>query len=142
MQDDNGRWDPATVIGLKSNEDVLVVGNAAFMPWLNEICSDVTSARKSNDLLQLVKEQEQFSKVIFARETNVVNEMIPLAAALLKNDEFEKGTMIFIPNSDGWAEKNVVDFYFPEAIIREFDSSFGQIIAVEAPPTSWRIIHG
>lgn len=140
-QNDNGRWDPATVIGLKCNDEVLVVGNAAFMPWLLENAKDVTSVRKSSELYQFVKEGDTFDKVIFARETTPSREMFLLAAALLKNNDVERGVIVIVPNADGWTEKNVLDFYFPEAILREFDSTFGQLIMAEVPTTSWRMIH-
>ena len=83
MRSDGERWDPATVIGIKNIDEILVVGNPAFMPWLIEVCGDITSVRKPSDLAALVREGEKFDKVILPRESTFSPDLLPLAAALL-----------------------------------------------------------
>ena len=130
------------MMGLHSHQEVLVVGNPVFMPWLTEVARDITSVRKINDLWQLVREGEQFDRIIFSRETSVSKEMIPLAAALLRNNDIERGIMVFVPNDSGWSLQNVIEFYFPDAVVREFDSTFGSLTTVELSTTiSWRALY-
>lgn len=139
---DKGHWDPATVIGLKRTDEVLVIGNAAFMPWLTDVCGDVSSVRKPVDVAALVQEGEEFDKIILPREASFSPDLVPLLAALLKNSDLERGMIVIFPSDDGWSQLSDVGAYFPEARQWEAVSSFGLVQMFELPPTSWRMIHG
>ena len=140
MRNDGDRWDPATVIGLKSTDEVLVIGNPAFMPWLVEVCMDVSSVRKPNELVALVREGEKFDKVVLPRESTFSNDLLPLAAALLKNGDMEHGLFVSFPSDDGWSTEQAADFYFPEARRWFIDSTFGNIFLAELIGSSWRFM--
>jgi hypothetical protein len=121
---------------------VLVIGNPAFMPWLSDVCRDISSVRKPGELAMLIKEGEQFDKVILPRESIFSPDLVPLVAALLKDAETERGIFVVFPPGDGWTESAGVDLYFPEGRSWELDSTFGQVQLFELAPTSWRMIHG
>ena len=135
---EDGRWDPATVIGLKHTDEILVIGNAAFMPWLTQVCSDVTSVKRVSDLSMLVKEGEQFNKIIVAREANLTSEMVSFFGPLLKHDEIESGFLVAFPPDDGWSLDQLLEFYYPEARKWELDTTFGHVTIAETHGVSWR----
>ena len=137
-----GKWDPATVIGLKSTDEVLVIGNAAFMPWLTEICRDVSSVKKVGELQALVNEGEQFNKVIISREVSFTAEMIPYCGPLLKHDEAESGFLVVFAPDDGWSIEQAVEFYYPEARTWQYDTMFGHVFIAETHGVSWRFANG
>lgn len=139
MQNEGGKWDPATVLGLRTNEVVLVIGNPTFLPWLTTFFSEhpdnVVAARKPSEVEQLMREGHQFDRVILAKETQYSHDHLLRAAAL-------RGQLVYFPQSDGWDFEQSVNFYYPEANIRKFDSMFGTIMTADAKGASWRIIHG
>ena len=138
----DGKWDPATVIGLNQFDEILVIGNPAFMPWLSDVCRDISSVRKPGELTTLIKEGEQFDKIILPRESTFSPDLVPLVAALLKNSDTERGMFVVFPSGDGWTESAGVDLYFQEGRSWELDTTFGQVQLFELAPTSWRMIHG
>jgi len=138
MQSEGSKWDPATVIGLRSCDEVLVVGNPAFMPWLFSVAHDITSVKKLSDLEMLVREEEEFDKIIIARETAFVHEMVSFAGPLLKRQPGESGILVAFQPDDGWTLNEAVGFYFPEARTWEIDTTFGRAFIAEPLGTSWR----
>lgn len=139
MRSEGERWDPATVCGLHNLQEVLVVGNAAFMPWLTEVCKDVTSIRKPTELAQLARDGEQFDRVIISRETTFTPELIASIGPLLRNEsEHSHGLMIAFPSDDGWAIEQATNFYYPEAREWAFDTTFGAVLIAELNGVSWR----
>ena len=134
MLNDGELWDPATVIGLRSSDQVLVVGNGAFMPWIAETCNDVMSLSKHGELKLAATDMVQFDKVIIARETPFSAELIPLAAKLVRAG----GLLCAFTTGDGWEFDRAVDFYYPETSVITSDSLFGSVKITNARGLSWR----
>jgi hypothetical protein len=139
MQSENGRWDPATVIGLKSSDRVLVVGNAAFLPWLPPVFDksehNLVSVRKVSEIETLLHEGQHFDKIILARETAYSHDHVLRAGAF-------GAQLVYFPQDDGWQFEQSVEFYYPGVRTWKFDSTFGQVIIAEPHGASWRVIHG
>ena len=139
MQSEAGVWDPATVLGLRSNEVVLVVGNSAFLPWLTSFFQDkdghLLSAKRSSEVEQHMRDGHHFDKVILAKETQYTHDHLLRAAAL-------RAQLVYFPQDDGWQFEQSVQFYYPEATVRRFDSTFGSVMTADVYGASWRVIHG
>jgi hypothetical protein len=139
MVSEAGVWDPATVLGIKSSDKVLVIGNAAFLPWLAPIFEqyehNLVSAKRNSELEYLLHENEHFDKVILARETPFSNDHVLRAAAF-------KAQLIYFPQDDGWQFEQSVEFYYPGVRVWKFDTTFGPAVMAEPYGASWRIIHG
>lgn len=139
MTSENGLWDPATVLGLRRNESVLVIGNPAFLPWLTTFFSEapdqLLAVKKTSELEALLKERRVFDRVILSRETSYTHDYLLRSAA-------HKAQLVVFPKDDGWQIEQAIQFYYPEANIRKFESTFGPIMTTDAFGASWRIIYG
>ena len=142
MRSEGDRWDPATVVGLKSTDSVLVIGNAAFMPWLTEVARDIMSVRKPSELVQLIKEGDKFDKIILPKEAAFSNDLIPLISSLLDNEEGYQGLFVAFPPNDGWNIGQAMDFYFPNARQWWLSTTFGDVFISDPHGYSWRFTHG
>ena len=134
MTNEGGKWDPATALGFKSSDAVLVVGNPGFMPWLFNVCGDITSVKKVSELQRLLDEGKGFSKIVIAREANFVHEMVSYAGPLMAND----GLLVVFQADDGWTTRESVEFYYPDARFWELDTTYGRALVAEPRGTSWR----
>jgi hypothetical protein len=129
-QGEDGVFDPATVIGLNSNQHILVLGNPAFLPWLLSENNHVDSARKMNEAVKMV-ESNDFDKIIVGREfdfshwTNIAIARVGLNA--------HRGTLVYFPKTEGeaWQFKQNVEFAFPRSIVWESNTTFGHVIQVD-----------
>lgn len=139
MQNEGNLWDPATVLGLRKNEIVLVIGNPAFLPWLTVFFSEaphhLVAVKRPSEIEQLMRDGHHFDKIILAKETQYSHDHLLRAAAL-------RGQLVYFPQDDGWQFEQSVEFYYPEANVRKFESTFGPIMTADAYGASWRIIHG
>jgi len=135
---ENGRWDPATVTGLRSSERVLVIGNPAFLPWLTTLFEkhpdNLISVRKISEIEALLHEGAHFDRVILTRETTYSHDHILRAGAF-------GAQLICFPADDGWSIEQSVQFYYPDAMGWEFDSTFGKIIINQPYGFSWRMFN-
>lgn len=136
MQSDGDRWDPATVIGLKNTDHVLVVGNANFMPWLTDVCHDVKSVRKISELKRYADNRSVWDKVIIARETTFVADLVKMIAPLL--DHRNNGMFISFPSDDGWSIEQAMNFYHPNAQVTLINSTFGAVFMADLRDAGWR----
>lgn len=138
---EDGRWDPATVIGLKRTDEVLVLGNSAFVPWLNEVTDHVTEAAKAADAEALLADDRSYDKVIVGRESSFSNDHLLRAAAML-NGKSGPGIIVFFPKDPGsdWQFKESLEFYFPRARTWESECTFGRVIMSEIHGSSWRMV--
>jgi hypothetical protein len=138
MVNENGRWDPATVTGLKSSDKVLVIGNAAFLPWLTVLfekhSENLVSVRKISEIEALLHEGVHFDRIILTRETTYSHDHVLRAGAF-------GAQLICFPTDDGWSIEQSVEFYYPEAIVRKSDSTFGTIVVAEPHGFSWRMFN-
>lgn len=139
MVSEDGRWDPATALGIKSSDRVLVVGNAAFLPWLPPIFENIhednlVSARKVSEIEALLHEGHHFDKIILARETTYSHDHVLRAGAF-------KAQLIYFPQDDGWQFEQSVEFYYPGARTWKFDTTFGPAIIAEPHGASWRMLY-
>ena len=138
MQSENDRWDPATVIGIKSSDRVLVVGNPAFLPWLTVVFEkypdNLVAVRKVSEIETLMHENQHFDKVILTRETTYSHDHLLRAGAF-------GAQLICFPTDDGWTTEQSIEFYYPEVRTWKFDSTFGPIVIAEPHGASWRVIH-
>jgi hypothetical protein len=139
MVNEDGKWDPATVTGIRSNERVLVIGNPAFMPWLTLLfernTQNLVSVRKVSEIEALLHEGQHFDRIILPRETPYSHDHILRTAVF-------RAQLICFPTDDGWSIEQSVQFYYPDAQVRKFDSTFGTVIIAEPFGTSWRMIYG
>jgi hypothetical protein len=131
-------YDPAVALGFRNDDNVLVIGNPGFMPWIFNSCSNITPAKKLNDLKALVQKGAQFDKIVIARETSFVHEMISYAGPLLRKSVSGLGLLIVFQSDDGWTTKEASNFYYPDARSWEIDTTYGRALVVEACGTSWR----
>jgi hypothetical protein len=138
MTSEGDKWDPATAFGFKNTDAVLVVGNPGFMPWLFNVCGDITSVKKTTDLRTLASEGEEFDKIVVAREVTFSHEMISYAGPLLARGQNESGLLVVFQADDGWMTREAVNFYYPEARSWEIDTTYGRALVTEARGTSWR----
>ncbi len=135
MTSDGDKWDPATALNFRDTDSVLVVGNPGFMPWLFSVCRDITSVKKLSELAALVSARREFDRIVIARETQFVHEMVSYAGPLLKR---ESGSFVVFQGDDGWSSKQAFDFYYPEACFWEIDTTYGRALVGEPRGTSWR----
>jgi hypothetical protein len=135
MESENGVWDPASVVGLRETDEVLVVGNPAFMPWLTSVARDLTSVRKLSELATLAQEGEEFDKVIIPRETSFSAEHVMFAGPLLKTGG---GLIVVFPPDDGWTVQRAIDFYYPDARNWDLETTFGRVLVSQLDGVSWR----
>jgi hypothetical protein len=127
---EDGVFDPATVIGLNSHHSVLVLGNAAFMPWLTKENNNITSVRKVG-IASMTVANENFDRIIVGKEYEFKpNELLLQAEIGLSKN---RGILIYFPKTEGdaWSFKNNVDAFYPTARIWESNTTFGQVIQVE-----------
>lgn len=138
MRNEEGRWDPATVLGLRSDQNVLVVGNAAFMHWLTSENERITSSRKLGELAQFAVEHD-YDLVIIGRETEFSRDHLSVAEQALRN---RGGLLAYFPRSEAeaWAFQQQVEFYHPEAQVWDLDTTFGRVIFTNLSGRSWRDI--
>lgn len=136
MHSEGSKWDPATSIGLKGNDKVLVLGNAAFMPWISEVAYNVTSTKKQGEIRGMAIDKEEFDKVIIAREHGFSPDIVAAVGPLLRHDG--GGLLIAFPADDGWAFEQAVSFYYPEAHVRTVETTFGTALIVNVNGVSWR----
>ncbi len=138
MQSEGGRWDPATVIGLRSSDRVLVVGNPAFLPWLVQVFDqrpqNLVAVRRVSDIEALLHAGEHFDRVILAREASYSHDHVLRAGAF-------GAQLVVFPQDDGWQVEQSVEFYYPMARTWKFDSTFGTIIVAEPHGSSWRFFN-
>jgi hypothetical protein len=139
MVSEEGRWDPATALGLRSSERALVVGNPAFLPWIGTLYEhrpeNLEAARKPNDIATLVRDGQEFRWMVLAREVPYSHDHVLLAAALAAE-------LVCFPSDDGWQMEQSIEFYYPDAPIWRFDTTFGIAVAAAPRGPSWRVIHG
>lgn len=139
-QSEDGRWDPATVLGVKPNDRVLVAGNPAFMPWLAPIFESpgaigmVLGARKLSELESQLRDQA-IDKLLIARETQYSHDHLLLAGA-------HHAQLVTFPPDDGWQVEQSIEFYYPDARWWRLDSTFGAAIIAEPHGASWKVICG
>ena len=136
MQNEDGRWDPATVLGLRSSDRVLVVGNPAFLPWLTQLYSnntDFVTVRKIAEIETLLKSGKRFDRVVLTRETSYSHDHVLRAGAF-------HAQLICFPTDDGWTIERSIEFYYPTARMWKFDSMFGMIVVAEPQGSSWRFL--
>lgn len=139
MTNEDGRWDPATVLGLRNTDDVLVVGNAALLPWLTTFFQDkpdrLVSVKRLGDVEAYIRDGQVFDRLIIAKETGWSNDHVLRAAAL-------KAQLVVFPKDDGWQVENAVEFYYPGANCWRLETTYGYVTVAEPHGASWRIIHG
>lgn len=139
MTSEDGRWDPATVVGLRSSDQVLVIGNPAMMPWIGPIFENrednLLSARRPTELEALLRDGRRFDKMILSRETQFSHDHLLRAAAF-------GAQLVFFPQSEGaaWQVEQSLDFYYPGARMWKLDSTFGPVLVAEPQGCSWRMI--
>ena len=138
MTNEGGKWDPITALGFKGTDAILVIGNPGFMPWLFNVCGDITAVKKVGELQTLVKEGEEFDKIVVAREANFSHEMVSYCGLLLSRSENEGGQLVVFQADDGWTTREAVDFYYPECRSWEIDTTYGRALIAEPRGTSWR----
>jgi len=135
---ENDRWDPATVTGLRSSERVLVIGNPAFLPWLTTLFEkhpdNLVAVRKISEIEALLHEGAHFDRVLLTRETTYSHDHVLRAGAF-------GAQLICFPADDGWSIEQSVQFYYPDANFRKFDSTFGIVIIAEPYGFSWRLFN-
>lgn len=116
-----------------------MVGNPAFLPWLTDLFKNhpghLIWTKKNGEIEEMMREGTQFGHYILAKETQYSHDHLLRAAAL-------RAQLVFFPQDDGWQVEQSVEFYYPEANIRRFDTTFGQVMTVDAQGASWRVIHG
>lgn len=138
MLSEDGRWDPATALGLRSSERVLVVGIPAFLPWLTELYAarpeNLVGARKPSEIEAFLKEGQHFDRVILTKETAYSHDHLLRAGAM-------HAQLVFFPSDDGWQADRSVEFYYPEARSWKFDTTFGPVAVVEPHGPSWRLLY-
>jgi hypothetical protein len=137
MVSEDGRWDPATITGVKSSDRVLVVGNPAFLPWLGLIFEkhpgNLVAVRRISEIEALLKAGEKFDKIILARETAYSHDHLLRAGAF-------HAQLIYFPQDDGWQFEQSMEFYYPTSRMWKFDSTFGTVVIAEPEGASWRIL--
>lgn len=137
MANEDGRWDPATVIGLRSCDRVLVLGNAAFLPWLtlffDQHPDNLVSAKRPAEVESLIRAGEKFDLVVLPRDAAWSHDHLLRAAAL-------GAKLVCFPQGDGWQIEQSVEFYYPTARSWSFDSTFGPVLIAEPQGSSWRFI--
>lgn len=128
------------MIGLRSSDRTLVLGNPALQPWLPPIFEKhpdfLASARRSADLRSFIEMDARFEKIIVGREVSLNKEDVLIAGAL-------HAQLVVFPQDEAaaWQFKQYFEFYYPEGTLREFDSTFGRIITAEAYGFSWRLFN-
>lgn len=127
---EDGIFDPASVIGLQNHHHVLVLGNAAFLPWLTKENVNIASARKVNEAVKIVQ-IDDFDRVVVGREYDMTH-WTSLAIAHVGLNK-RRGVLAFFPKNEGeaWTFKQNVEFAFPLSQVRESNTTFGQVIQVE-----------
>ena len=126
------------MLGFKSADRVLVIGNPGFMPWLTSSCADITSVKRTTELKALVLEGKKFDRIVVARESQFEHEMAAYAGPLLAVGENEGGALVVFHKEDGWQAREAVRFYYPEARSWEFDTTYGRALMAEVRGVSWR----
>lgn len=138
MVSEEGRWDPATVTGLKSSDRILVIGNPAFLPWLTTLFEkhqeNLYAVRKISEVEAMLHDGLHFDRIILTRETAYSHDHILRAGAF-------GAQLICFPTDDGWTIEQSVQFYYPDAQFRKFDSTFGTIVIAEPHGFSWRMFN-
>ena len=137
MQSENGVWDPATALGLRNSDRVLVIGNPAFIPWLTQLFASnpdaLVSAKRPSEIEALLHEGAVFDRVIIPRETVYSHDHLLRAGAL-------RAQLICFPSDDGWSVEQSADFYYPTARRWRFETTFGTAVVVEPAGASWRML--
>jgi hypothetical protein len=138
MTSEDGRWDPATVLGLRSTDSVLVAGNPAMMPWLTtffqENIGQVVAARRPSELEQLLHLGTRFDKFILSRETTFTADHLLRAGAF-------RAALVTFPTDSGWAVEQAMDVYYPTGRWWRFDSTFGPVVVAHPWGASWRVLY-
>jgi hypothetical protein len=142
MQSEEGRFDPATVTGIKSSDQVLVVGNPAFLPWLTSMFGEqphtgnLITARKPGNLDALLKNGSRFDKLVLTRETAYTHEHALYAGAF-------RAQLVAFPKNEGEAFhiEQSIEFYYPGVRVVRLDSTFGPVVIASPVGASWRVIH-
>ncbi len=138
MTSEDGRWDPATVLGLRSSDRVLVVGNPAFLTWLTQVFverpDNLISVRRTAEVEALLKEGRGFDRVVLSRETPYSHDHVLRAGAM-------HAQLVCFPADDGWSVEQSVEFYYPDARMWKLDSTFGTIVVAEPHGASWRMLY-
>lgn len=136
MQSDPGRlgedgvFDPATVIGLQSHHQVLVLGNPAFLPWLTNENENISSSRKTSEAVRAVQTGD-FDRVVVGREFDF-SHWTGLALARVGLSRHH-GLLVFFPKNEGeaWQFKQNAEFAFPLSRVWENNTTFGQVIVAD-----------
>jgi hypothetical protein len=141
VNDIDYKFDAAVVCGYKSADNVLVIGNSAFVEWLTKK-SNVKSVKKSKDIEKLIKSGIKFDKVILGKDIQFSDENIIRAGLLLRHDEGGTGLLVYFPGNDGdeWQFRRSFEFYYPTSNMWTFDTTNGRVIISEPFNTSWRMI--
>ena len=138
MRSEDGIWDPATAIGLRSSDRVLVIGNPAFMPWLTQVFvadpDNLVSVRKASEIEALLHGGAHFDRVIIARETAYSHDHLLRAGAFHTQ-------LICFPTDDGWSIDQSIEFYYPTARRWRFETTFGPAVVAEPAGASWRMLY-
>lgn len=135
MLSDPGRWgeegkfDPATVVGLQDHHRVLVIGNPAFLPWLTRENMNIASGRKANEIIRLLDEHG-YDRVVVGRENEMQIKLILAQAAVALAPT--QGVLVLFPTNetDAWEVRNNVDFFYPGSEVWESDSTFGRVMQI------------
>jgi hypothetical protein len=132
--EEDGRWDPGTVIGIKKSDVILVVGNPAWMPWVPK--NVVSTKNKVNEIVGLIADGHLFDKIIIGKEVQYTNELSELLGNLL----VPGGFVVFFPKDSGaeWQFVSSVEFHHPEVTLRNNESLHGRIIMASFNGSSWR----
>lgn len=128
MQKDFGMNDSyMDVLGIKSNDRVLIFGNSVF-PGLKEICDDVSAARKGSDLTRLVKEDETYERILVTKDIEISD------VGMRKLVAMNKGLLCyFVGNKDD--EDGVVNYLLhkhPWADVWCLDTNVGRVVVTSA----------
>jgi len=126
---EDGKFDPATVIGLNPHQSVLVIGNPAFLPWLTKETNNIVSARRPNEILKAL--EHDYDRVIVGREYEIdFKLLLAQAEVALKKHQ---GVLVVFPakESDEWQLKNNIDAFNHGSKVWESDTTFGRVVQVE-----------
>jgi hypothetical protein len=138
MQNENGLWDPATALGLRNFDHVLVIGNAAFIPWLTQLFAQTSdhlvSVRRPAEIETLLHEGYKFDRMILPKETVYSHDHLLRVAAL-------GAQLICFPTDDGWSIDQSIEFYYPTARRWKFETTYGTVMVAEPVGASWRLLY-
>jgi hypothetical protein len=131
---DEGKFDPATVVGLRNYHRVLVIGNPAFLPWLTRESLNITAGKKPNEVFRQL-DPHGYDRVVVGRENETPLQLILAQAAVALAPT--QGVLVMFPTNetDAWELRNNVEFFYPGSEIWENDSTFGRVVQIRLAPS-------